>query len=155
MSEAQQLQQYNRQLDMMTKYPHVHHLILLRVVDHAMIAFSFFFLGVLLMSVLGTQLLKRKVRLDYEIPKGSIMRMNTDKKRWLIVNPTSLFEYYDVILLSFFDKGESQFLERHNKKRIRRITIFIIVTISLMILAWLFSFSHYLHENPFLYMLEK
>lgn len=90
--------------------------------DHLIIATSFFSLGILVCISLFFHLYKKKVRVDYDIEEGTVMRMERKNgKRLLIVRPANLLQFYDMILLSFFDRGKGEYIFEHDTKRLRII----------------------------------
>jgi hypothetical protein len=90
--------------------------------DHLIIAFSGLFLGFLACSYLILYLYKNRVRVDYDIEEGSIMRVEkSNGKKMLVVRFANLTQLYDVILLALFDKGKGKFISQHDVRRIRII----------------------------------
>jgi hypothetical protein len=99
--------------------------------DHLIIAFSFSCLGFLACSYLILYLYKQKVRIDYDVEEGTIMRVvKNNGKKMLIIRPGNIAQLYDVILLSFFDKGKEKFVCKQSTKRIRMIrNVLLILTV--------------------------
>ena len=104
--------------------------------DHLIIATSFFALGILICISLFFHLYKEKVRVDYDIEEGTIMRMERKNgKRLLIVRPANLTQFYDMILLSFFDRGKGEYIYEHNTKKLRMIRSLVLVIMVVMVLS--------------------
>lgn len=125
--------------------------------DHLIIATSFFALGFVLCISLFFHLYKEKVRVDYDIEEGTIMRMERKNgKRLLIVRPATLIQFYDMILLSFFDRGKGEYIYEHDTKRLRMMRNIGIVIMPVIILSGILlilsaaSFS----MNPFDYIFK-
>ncbi|PED64038.1 hypothetical protein [Priestia megaterium] len=103
--------------------------------DHLIIATAFLFLGFLLCSYIIMVLFKKRIKLDHDLPKGTIMRLVHNDKKWLIINPSSVLQWYDVLLLSFFDFGKKKFIEKHSKIRLRIINIVLLLFMVSFILS--------------------
>ncbi|MFS0905701.1 hypothetical protein AB3N02_21895 [Priestia aryabhattai] len=103
--------------------------------DHIIIGTAFFFLGAMVFAWFMMRLLNKRIRVDHELDKGVIMRVIDDesKKKWLIVNPANTWQFFDIILLSFFDKGKDKFIEMQDTKRIRIIRRVIVVLLIMLI----------------------
>jgi hypothetical protein len=90
--------------------------------DHLIIACSFFPLGFLACSYLILYLYKNRVRIDYDLEEGSIMRVEIKNgQRMLVVRFSNLAQLYDVILLALFDKGKGKDICTQSRKRVRMI----------------------------------
>lgn len=103
----------------------------------------------------------KKIRFDYSVPKDRILRVFTDGKssrKWIVINPSTVSNYYDIILLATFDRGSNKIVEERSKRRVRRVRI-IIQTILWMIAIYTFilimSASHTIDLNPFGYFRWK
>lgn len=104
--------------------------------DHLIIATSFFTLGIFVCISMFYHLYREKVRVDYDIEEGTIMRMERKNgKRLLIVRPASLIQFYDMILLSFFDRGKSEYIYEHDTKRLRAMRNIGLVLMPVIILS--------------------
>jgi hypothetical protein len=104
--------------------------------DHLIIAISFFFLGMFAISIYWQHMAKhRRYRVDYELKKGTIMRLFHNGKKTLVVNPSNMVEWFDVILLQYFDRGKDKFIDRHDKRRIRWLTNFLLLCAILLSLS--------------------
>lgn len=121
--------------------------------DHLQSALAFLLLGFLLAIVFIAYLHKHKLKIDYELDKGTIMRVYHNGKKWLIVNPSTTMEWFDVVLLTFFDKRgcDLKHIDKQDKKRVRKIGI-IILFLFFITIIWgvimLFSASQ-VDVNPF------
>jgi hypothetical protein len=75
----------------------------------------------------------RKYRIDYTLESGMVMRLFTDHekrtKKWLIVNPTTLMQWFDVFYLCIFDRGKDKVIDRNSKIRIRILSVITIIWI--------------------------
>lgn len=103
--------------------------------DHLIMSFAFFCLGAVVFAWFIIRLIKSRIRLDHALDEGTIMRVIDEKKKkkWLIVNPMNTWQFYDIIILSFFDKGRDKFIEMQDTKRIRIIRRIIVVILIMLI----------------------
>lgn len=121
--------------------------------DHLLMAFAFMVLGILIGLMITLILHNKKFRIDYEMEKGKIMRIYPNNKKWLIVNPSTMMEWFDVFLLCIIDIGKSKdkVLDHHDKRRVRIVSVSIISCMILLILTgvlMIFSASN-IDFNPF------
>jgi hypothetical protein len=122
--------------------------------DHIVIAISFFLLGMLINQFIIYLLSKSKVRIDHKLPKGTIMRLPIDGERYYVVNPKSFMQFIDTQMLCIWDKGKEKYVDKHDKKRVRIITITILTLVILLFISGfllLFSATAF-STNPFDYM---
>lgn len=131
MNESEQLESCIRELDLMLKNNEFWE----HFTDHMIIAFAFFGLGILFSAWLFIHLLKRKIKFDYDIPKGTIMRFIHGDKKWFIVRPVTTMQFFDIIVLCFFDRGKDKFIDKHSHRRVRIVTICIVILIVLFALS--------------------
>jgi hypothetical protein len=104
--------------------------------DHLIIGFSFFSLGFILCTYFILMMYKKRVRIDYDIEEGTIIRVERNNgKKLLIVRPANLKQLYDVILLSYFGKGNDKFIDKHDKRRIRIIGIVGLILVAVLMLS--------------------
>jgi hypothetical protein len=92
---------------------------------------------------------------DYDIEEGTIMRMERKNgKRLLIVRPANLMQFYDMILLSFFDRGKGQYIYEHNTKKLRIIrSVSLVILVVLVLSGFLLILSAApFSMNPFDYI---
>ena len=126
--------------------------------DHLIIATSFFTLGILVCISLFYHLYREKVRVDYDIEEGTIMRMERKSgKRLLIVRPASLIQFYDMILLSFFDRGKGEYIYEHDTKRLRamrNIVFLILMPVTILSGILLILSAAPFSMNPFDYIFK-
>jgi hypothetical protein len=104
--------------------------------DHLIIAISFFALGMIVNTLNWHRKSKNRVfMIDYDLKKGTIMRLFHNGKKTLVVNPSSLVEWFDIIFLQYFDKGKDKFIDRHDKRRIRWLTNFLLLCVLILSLS--------------------
>ncbi|MEX3625093.1 hypothetical protein [Viridibacillus arvi] len=105
--------------------------------DHFQMAFAFLVLGMILTVWIITHLHNKKYRIDYDLECGTIMRQFIKGEKWLIVNPRTTLQWLDVLLLIFFDKGKTkdQLIDKHDQKRIRNISIFMMALITFVVVG--------------------
>lgn len=121
--------------------------------DHLLIAFAFMALGILIGLMITLILHNKKFRIDYEMEKGKIMRIYPNNRKWFIVNPSTMMEWFDVFLLCIVDIGKSKdkVLDHHDKRRVRIVSVSIVLCMILFILTgvlMIFSASN-IDMNPF------
>lgn len=102
--------------------------------DHLIIAVSFTFLGFFLCLVFLKYLINHRMKLDFNLPEGKILRIHVNGRKWIVAHPDSVMRLCDTILLSFFDKGDGKFLDEYHEKRIKRIRIIILILSTIFIL---------------------
>jgi hypothetical protein len=122
--------------------------------DHVVIAISFYLLGMLINQFIIYLLSKSKVRIDHKIPKGTIMRLPIDGTRYYVINPKSFMQFIDIQMLCIWDKGKDKYVDKHDKKRIRILTIVLLTLVTLLFISGfllLFSATAF-STNPFDYM---
>ncbi|AZV43622.1 hypothetical protein BAOM_3013 [Peribacillus asahii] len=125
--------------------------------DHLIIAFSFSSLGFIAGTYLIYYLYKKKIKIDYDIEEGEVMRVDRNNgKRLLVVRPENLMQVYDIILLSFFDRGKGKYIFKHDTKRIRIIRNVIIILMAILILSGVLLLLSALKMdmNPFNYIFK-
>ena len=126
--------------------------------DHLLIAFAFLCLGVIIGILIISFLLRNKVKLDYDIPKGTILRVTHEDRKWLITRPRSSMQVFDIILLCIFDRGKGKYIDKHDKKRVRvlRIILFIISFLLILtgVLEVLSAFAWSMNPFDYLYLFE-
>lgn len=123
--------------------------------DHIMIAISFTVLGFLLCTIFMKYIFFNRIRIDYELQKGIKMRMFVKNRKWIICNPKNIFDIYDSILFSFFDKGVKKLINKYDEKKIKLIRIAILTLSTIIIIVgttYVLSASA-LDVNPFNYLL--
>jgi hypothetical protein len=121
--------------------------------DHLLMVSTFVLLGYMLTIMFVVYLHNNKFKIDYELERGRIMRVYHNGKKWLIVNPKTTVEWFDILLLIYFDKKQpkAKYIDQQDKKRIKNVRI---VALSIIIIAiiWgvimLFSAST-IDVNPF------
>jgi hypothetical protein len=101
--------------------------------EHIWLAFVSWFIGALIAMLIIKSLHNRKYRIDYTLESGMVMRLFTDHekrtKKWLIVNPTTLMQWFDVFYLCIFDRGKDKVIDRNSKIRIRILSVITIIWI--------------------------
>lgn len=121
--------------------------------DHLQSAFAFLLLGFILAIMYVIRLHNRKFRIDYELEKSTIMRVYSNGRKWLIVNPQTTMEWFDIIFLIHFDskKNRAKYVDKQDRRRIRKVSIIVLTLLSLAIIwgiIMLFSASD-TDINPF------
>lgn len=107
--------------------------------EHLVMSFAFYCLGAIMFAWFIVRFLRNRMRFDHDLDKGTIMRVidvdiKTKKKRkWLIVNPSNLWQFIDIILLSFFDRGTDKYIEMQDTKRIRIIRKILVIFIIMLV----------------------
>lgn len=124
--------------------------------DHSVIALSFFFLGTLFGSWMLYKAINRRAKIDYEMDRGDIMRIPHDGsgKTWFVIRPSSFMQVLDILFLCVIDRGKEKYVDKHDRVRVR------IITIVCMSLVFLFALSGFLlvlsafgwSMNPFDYL---
>lgn len=98
--------------------------------DHLIIAFSFANLGLLIGAYLVIRACKR-IKFDYTLEEGVILRVQKNKKTWLVTNPANAMQRWEVLCLSLFNIGKGKTVCQSEKRRLR-IILYTIGTISLL-----------------------
>ncbi|MGE7650542.1 hypothetical protein ACQKM1_22605 [Peribacillus frigoritolerans] len=98
--------------------------------DHLIIAFSFANLGLLIGAYLVIRACER-IKFDYTLDEGVILRVPKNKKIWLVTNPTNAMQRWEILCLSLFNIGKGQTVCQSEKRRCR-IILYIIGIISLI-----------------------
>ncbi|WP_151035776.1 hypothetical protein [Bacillus wiedmannii] len=124
--------------------------------DHLLIAFAFLCLGIIIGMFIITCALRHRVKLDYDIPRGTILRVTHEDRKWLIIRPRSFMQVCDILLLCIFDRGNSKYVDKHDKKRIRILRIIVLIILVLLVLtgvlevlsafAWSMNPFDYIHR---------
>lgn len=126
--------------------------------DHMLIAFAFLCLGIIIGMFITASALRHRVKLDYDIPKGTILRVNHNDKRWLITRPKNFMQTFDILLLCIFDKGNDRYVDKHDKRRVRilRITLFTILFLLVLtgVLEVLSAFAWSMNPFDYIYRLR-
>lgn len=103
--------------------------------DHMIIASSFMCLGILLGFWILRNLFTRMIKVDYDMPKGTIMRIYHDDKKWFVIRPKSMMQFFDILFLAIFDTGKDKYIDKHSKYRARVVTTIIIILVLLFIIT--------------------
>lgn len=98
--------------------------------DHLIIAFSFANLGLLIGAFLVIRACQR-IKFDYTLEEGIILRVKKNKKIWLVTNPTNAIQRWEIVCISLFKIGKGKTIDQSDKKRCR-IILYIIFIISLL-----------------------
>ncbi|SSS88049.1 Uncharacterised protein [Acinetobacter baumannii] len=98
--------------------------------DHLIIAFSFANLGLLLGVYIVIRACKR-IKFDYTLEEGVILRVQKNKKLWLVTNPTNTMQRWEILCLSLFNIGKGKTVCQSEKRRLR-IILYTIGIISLL-----------------------
>jgi hypothetical protein len=103
--------------------------------EHIMLAVACVIIGILIGFIILNRLHNRKFRVDYTLEKGMIMRMPTDcakskRKHWIIVNPTTLLQWIDVLVLCVYDRGKDKLVDKQSRKRLRIISIILVIVVA-------------------------
>ncbi|PEA25884.1 hypothetical protein CN984_12685 [Bacillus cereus] len=124
--------------------------------DHLLIAFAFLCLGIIIGIFIITLILRYRVKLDYDIPKGTILRVTHEDRKWLIIRPKSFIQVFDIVLLSMCDRGSDRYVDKHDRKRIRLLRIILFIILILLVLtgvlevlsafAWSMNPFDYIHR---------
>lgn len=111
--------------------------------DHLIMAFAFFIIGAFVSMIFWKYIYFEKVRIDYELEKGTLMRVYVKGKRYLIVNPSSLIQWVDVALISIFDtRNKEKYVSKQHIKRFRIISVsFILISILSVLTGVIMLFS--------------
>lgn len=104
--------------------------------DHLMMVFSFLILGFLLTVKLCTYLLEHRIKIDYDLPKGKIIRVVHKNKIYYVIRPNGLISFIDVLLLLIFSRTSTPTspIYYQEEKRIRRISVTLVVILILSII---------------------
>ena len=97
--------------------------------DHLIIAFSFANLGLILGAYLVIRACQR-IKFDYTLEEGIILRVQKNKKTWLVTNPTNAIQRWEILCLSLFNIGKGKTVCQSEKRRCR-IILYTIGIISL------------------------
>jgi hypothetical protein len=105
--------------------------------EHIMLAVACVIIGILIGFMILNRLHNTKFRVDYTLEKGMIMRMPTDitdcekskNKHWIIVNPTKLLQWLDVMVLCLYDKGKNKLVDKQNRNRLRIISVILVIVV--------------------------
>lgn len=118
--------------------------------DHISIAIPFFLLGLVVSVWIFSYVLRSRVKFDYDIPKGTIMRIRHKNKKWFIVRPDNTMHFFDILLLCVFDKGKDKLIDEQDRRRIRTTSWFILsLVIILTGIGVLYVFSAFAFDlNP-------
>jgi cytosine/uracil/thiamine/allantoin permease len=100
--------------------------------DHTTLAVAFFLIGLLFMFLYCVKKMKR-IRFDYTLPKGSILRSFKGGKKYFIVNPTSTLHYFELLTLNIYDYSNEEVVTEFEKKR--SLTIMIVLIIFIIIIS--------------------
>ncbi|PEF30372.1 hypothetical protein CON39_11925 [Bacillus thuringiensis] len=124
--------------------------------DHISIAIPFFLLGLVVSVWIFSYVLRSKIKFDYDIPKGTVMRIKHKDKKWFIVRPNNTMQCFDILLLCVLDKGKDKFIDEQDKRRIRRTSWFILsLVIILVVIGCLYIMSAFAFDlNPVNHMDE-
>lgn len=98
--------------------------------DHLIIAFSFANLGLLIGVYLVIRACQR-IKFDYTLDEGVILRVQKKKKVWLVTNPTNAVQRWEIFCLSLFNIGKGKTVCQSDKIRCR-IILYTIGGISLL-----------------------
>jgi hypothetical protein len=135
------------------EYGFIHHNedLIEHLTDHLYIAFSFFLLGMLVFSYIAFKLFQKRVRIDYNMPQGIMMRMFVNGRKYFVIRPSSINEFYDVVILSIYDKGKERIIDNHDRKRVRiiRYTVLVLIYVSILTGTLLVLSALQVDMNPF------
>ena len=98
--------------------------------DHLIIAFSFANLGLLVGAYLVIRACQR-IKFDYTLEEGVILRVKKNKKIWLVTNPTNAIQRWEILCISLFKIGKGKVIDQSDKRRCR-IILYIIGIISVL-----------------------
>lgn len=116
--------------------------------EHLLMSYAFVILGILFSIAYFNYILLKKIRIDHELEKSSIVRVFTPSgKKILVCNPSKIVEWIDIILLTYFDKGEDKIIDSHSIKRVRAITLSTLVVSTFMILTGFFLILSAFEKN--------
>lgn len=102
--------------------------------DNLLLATSFFGLGFFFTVWLCSYISRHRVRYDYDLEEGEIMRLPTKKRKWFITKPSGFLHSLDILALCMYDKKHAKHIDEHDHKRIRGITIVFIFLLLLFTL---------------------
>ena len=102
--------------------------------DHLMMVLSFLVLGFLLTVKLCTYLIEHRIKIDYDLPKGKIIRVVHNGKAYYVGSPNGMITFIDILLMLIFSRNTSP-IYIQEKKRIRRISK-IILAILILSIIW-------------------
>lgn len=123
--------------------------------EHMVIAISFMLLGIITSIGIFVRLHKNKIRYDYSLRKGAIMRVpNNDGDITFVVRPSSYMGILDLLFLCIYDRKKDELISEHDRKRVRIITVsFLILFVILFLSGFLLIFSASVFStNPLDYM---
>lgn len=98
--------------------------------DHLIIAFSFANLGLLIGAYLVIRACQR-IKFDYTLDEGVILRVPKNNEIWLVTNPTNAMQRWEILCISLFKIGKGKTICQSEKRRCR-IILYTIGSISLL-----------------------
>lgn len=104
--------------------------------EHLMMSGAWLCIGMLISLIFFKATHNRKFKIDYNLEKGMIMRLiSSDGKKWLIVNPVTLIQWIDVLVLCYFDRGRDKIISKTSKVTARVISFIVIIFVIFCILT--------------------
>lgn len=124
-------------------------------IDHSLIAISFLGIGIFIGIFMVYFVFQHKAKIDYDMPRGTILRVKHQDRKWLIVRPRNLTQLLDIMLLCYISCGKKhdKTIDRHSARRVRLIrkilfvVLFMFIVIGIYEILTAFAWS----INPFKY----